>query len=293
MMKSLCIVCTLKLTSGCVQMFMVDQAEVGGASHGSLLLMWLPKESHHNCRDGRKGGKSPADWKVSSSIFQLRQHGTHNVWGGNSKVDRNGGQCDQRPGILGFMDPAADRLQLAGALLKLLPQSQQQEYQVNTAAGQKLSRHWTNPVLNNDKKELMNTCDSIRKKTEWEWSGISMDGQMYRGAGINTWTAISSNERMKEQTMLDLKCSSLIWEYWETKRGQIKPLTAYQGEPAHHRKWPHYLSLHIRVLEHLSEGCDVLLPHSLAASNLDGLTDPLLDFTWSRLLCCNVIGQLG
>lgn len=35
----------------------------------------------------------------------------------------------------------------------------------------------------------------------------------YLGAGINTWTAISSNDRMKEQTMLDLKSSSLIWEY--------------------------------------------------------------------------------
>lgn len=37
--------------------------------------------------------------------------------------------------------------------------------------------------------------------------------QMYLGAGISTWTAISSSSRMKEQTMLDLNSSSLIWEY--------------------------------------------------------------------------------
>lgn len=35
----------------------------------------------------------------------------------------------------------------------------------------------------------------------------------YRGAGTNTWTAISSTSRTKEQTMLVLKSSSLIWEY--------------------------------------------------------------------------------
>lgn len=38
-----------------------------------------------------------------------------------------------------------------------------------------------------------------------------------------------------------------------------------------------YLSLHVRVLKHLSEGGDVLFPHSLAAPNLHGLTNPLVD----------------
>lgn len=41
---------------------------------------------------------------------------------------------------------------------------------------------------------------------------------MYLGAGISTWTVISSSSRMKEQIMLDLNSSSLIWEYWDKNR---------------------------------------------------------------------------
>lgn len=48
-----------------------------------------------------------------------------------------------------------------------------------------------------------------------------MKKQMYRGAGIRAWTAISSSSRMKEQTMLDLKSSSLIWEYCERETGRL------------------------------------------------------------------------
>lgn len=48
----------------------------------------------------------------------------------------------------------------------------------------------------------------------------------------------------------------------------------------------------MRVLEHLSEGGDVLFSHSLAAPDLHGLTNPLVDLPRPRLLCCNLIGQL-
>lgn len=53
----------------------------------------------------------------------------------------------------------------------------------------------------------------------------------HRGAGINTWTAISSNDRIKEQTMFDLKSSSLIWEYWPTKKISVKPQPVTQTQP--------------------------------------------------------------
>lgn len=43
------------------------------------------------------------------------------------------------------MNPAAEGLQGGGAILKLLPQSQQQEQEVNTAADHELSHHRTKP----------------------------------------------------------------------------------------------------------------------------------------------------
>lgn len=58
-------------------------------------------------------------------------------------------------------------------------------------------------------------------------------------------------------------------------------------------KRPRYLPLHIGVLEHLSEGGDVLLPDSLAAPDLDGLTDAFVDLSQARALHRDVIGQLG
>lgn len=101
---------------------------------------------------------------------------------------------------------------------------------------------------------------------------------MYLGAGISAWTAISSTNRMKEQTMLDLKSSSLIWEYCETKMHQLQTtrllLSLQEAQPS---TGSHYLSLHVGILEHLGERCDVLVPHPLAAPNLHGLTDPLVD----------------
>lgn len=101
---------------------------------------------------------------------------------------------------------------------------------------------------------------------------------MYLGAGISAWTAISSTNRMKEQTMLDLKSSSLIWEYCETKMYQLQTtrllLSLQEALPS---TGSLYLSLHVGILEHLGESCDVLVPHPLAAPNLHGLTDPLVD----------------
>lgn len=100
---------------------------------------------------------------------------------------------------------------------------------------------------------------------------------MYLGAGISAWTAIKSTNRTKEQTMLDLKSSSLIWEYCETKMHQLQTTRFYPLQEALPSTGSHYLSLHVGILEHLGESCDVLVPHPLAAPNLHGLTDPLVD----------------
>lgn len=51
-----------------------------------------------------------------------------------------------------------------------------------------------------------------------------------------------------------------------------------------------YLSLHVGVLEHLSESRDVLLPHPLTAPDLHGLADPLVDLTQARALHRDLIG---
>lgn len=117
---------------------------------------------------------------------------------------------------------------------------------------------------------------------------------MYLGEGISTWTVISSSSRMKEQTMLDLNSSSLICEYWDKRRmiDDQLPKTP-EKHPAPYSKSKCYLSFHVRVLKHLSERGDVLFPHPLTASNLHGLTNPLVDFPWPRSLSCELIGQLG
>lgn len=139
---------------------------------------------------------------------------THDVSGGHPEVDEDGSERERRPGALGLMDPAAEGLQGRGAMLKLLPQRQQQKQDINTATSQELGDHWTNPKTNIDIALLI----SFFCRLEYQVVGRVL----YLGAGTNTWTAISSTSRMKEQTMLDLKSSSLIWEYWGNNDTPIK-----------------------------------------------------------------------
>lgn len=77
--------------------------------------------------------------------------------------------------------------------------------------------------------------------------------------------------------MLDLKNSSLIWEYWGNDNTTVKDHWAPTAEGPTPRTGSPHLSLHVGVLEHLSESRDVLLPHPLAAPDLHGLADPLVD----------------
>lgn len=139
---------------------------------------------------------------------------THNVSGSHSKVDRDGCERECSSGELCLVDPAAEGLQGGRAVLKLLPKSQQQKQDINTAASQELGHHWANPKTN------INTAALISFSCRLEYQVI---GEIiYLGAGTSTWTAISSTSRMKEQTMLDLKSSSLIWEYWRNNDTPIK-----------------------------------------------------------------------
>lgn len=70
---------------------------------------------------------------------------SHNVCRGDSKVDSDGGERDQCPSELGLVDPAAERLEGRRAAFKLLPQSQQQEQQVDAASNQELGHHGADP----------------------------------------------------------------------------------------------------------------------------------------------------
>lgn len=85
--------------------------------------------------------------------------------------------------------------------------------------------------------------------------------------------------------MLDLKSSSLIWEYWNNNDTTIKVHWASSAKGPVNPPSPlaptgsPYLSLHVGVLEHLGESCNVLLSHPLAAPDLHGLADPLVDLT--------------
>lgn len=209
---------------------------------------------------------------------------THDVSGGHPEVNRDGGERERRPGALGLVDPAAERLQGGGAMLKLLPQRQEQKQDINTAASQELGHHWTNPKTNIDIALLI----SFSCRLEYQVVGQAF----YLGAGTNTWTAISSTSRMNEQTMLDLKSSSLIWEYWGNENTPIKGHWASSAEGPSPPTASPYLSLHVGVLEHLSESRDVLLPHPLAAPDLHGLADPLVDLAQARALHRDLIGQL-
>lgn len=209
---------------------------------------------------------------------------THDVSGGHPEVDGDGGERERRPGALGLVDPAAERLQGGGAMLKLLPQRQEQKQDINTAASQELGHHWTNPKTNIDIALLI----SFSCRLEYQVVGQVF----YLGAGTNTWTAISSTSRMNEQTMLDLKSSSLIWENWGNENTPIKGHWTSSAKGPGPPTGSPYLSLHVGVLEHLSESRDVLFPHPLAAPDLHGLADPLVDLAQARALHRDLIGQL-
>lgn len=96
---------------------------------------------------------------------------------------------------------------------------------------------------------------------------------------------------MKEQTRLELNISSLIWENWtnQQKKKKIKEshitvsiihfvaLISSCQTPSGPAPPPAYLVLDVCVFEHQRQRSDVLLVHTLAASNLDGVFDAFVD----------------
>lgn len=117
-----------------------------------LVEVWLSHPSHEGhlkCFNlwRKKSSDSPLSPIYSSvaSTVALHLKQTYDVWGGDSKVDSDGGEREKRSGALGFMNPATDRLEGGRTMLKLLPQTQYQKQEVNAAAHYELSYHWIQP----------------------------------------------------------------------------------------------------------------------------------------------------
>lgn len=68
------------LTSGCVQMFMEGQVEVGGASWESLLLMRVSGESHHSWREGRKQRRKKGSEQDGTLLKETSRTGHHQLF---------------------------------------------------------------------------------------------------------------------------------------------------------------------------------------------------------------------
>lgn len=82
---------------------------------------------------------------------------------------------------------------------------------------------------------------------------------------------------MKEQTRLELNISSLIWENW-TKRDPPRSQYDIRSTPPPPAGPPlAHLFLDVSVLEDQGERGDVLPVHALAAPDLDGVFDALVD----------------
>ena len=113
------------------------------------------------------------------------------------------------------------------------------------------------------------------------------------------WAAMRKRSTMKQQTMLELNISSLIWENCKKKCGILRNLcmdtigdlysftvqmVAYTDSffslPA---TLCSYLILNVWILEHQGQRSDVLNVHALTAPNLYCMFDALVNLSRGRL----------